>query len=114
QIAVIRETSTVVLQAPTVHVVAVVNVDLIVARIRGLRQNSTRQFVLESEGILISPRNLEVRRVETGAASDTSRQAQTRAGCANQSIREWIDERIWPRQTSRRRHATVQGCGERS
>ena len=60
QITVIYETLIVVLQAPAVHVVAVVYVDLIVARIGGLRHNSARQFMLESNGVLISPRNLEV------------------------------------------------------
>ena len=55
---------------------AEVDVDLIVARIRGLSQNSTRQFMLESEGILISPRNLEARRIEADTATDIGRQAQ--------------------------------------
>src|SRR5262245_885020 len=98
QVTVIREAYHVVPQAPAVHVVTVVYVDLIVARIGGLRHNSARQFMLESQGVLISPRNLEARRIETGAATNTGRQTQARSACRSQSIRKWVDQRKRPSQ----------------
>src|SRR5262245_37377056 len=94
QIAVVCKPYSVVLKAPAVHVVTVVDKDLIVTGIRRLKHNSARNFTLESDRVLIGPWNLKSSRVEADAVSDVGRQPSSRTQRNQQSIGEWVGERI--------------------
>src|SRR5262245_59941778 len=87
QITVIPNSDAVILHAPAVHVVAVIDEDLVVAGIGCFQLNPVRQLTLEADGILVSPRDLEAWIVEADAVSDAGSKAQARAGWSYKPIR---------------------------
>src|SRR5262249_40281353 len=95
----------VLLQAHVVLVVAEVDVDLIVSGERHLRQEAVWQLMLEAEGGLVGPRDLEMRRIVADGVSYAGRQTQTRSGEWGRTIRERVDQRIRPGETCGRSEA---------
>src|SRR5262249_37086207 len=101
QVGVVAEPDRVVGQAPAVQVIAALDIDLVVAGEGSLHQYAVRQFLLESEGVLVGARKLVPRRIEADAVSDAGEQPQTRAEWLGKPIRERVHQRVGTCETCR-------------
>src|SRR5262249_28990774 len=92
-------------QSRLVHVIAELDVVLIVAGERNLSRDLAPQLVLDSKGVLIGMRHTVAGRIEADATSDAGQSPSACALRLKNPIRERIDERIRPGQAGGRSDA---------
>src|SRR5688572_5380279 len=87
---------------------------LVIAGKRRLRHYAPWQLVLDSERVLVGPRNREVRRIEANATADADHCSSARAKGRGNPIRERVYQRIGPAQAGRRSEAVKRCCIRRA